>query len=98
MSLLRTSAPRSLLASARPIMNISVRTYAGGPGGSDTGATASSTGFKNREQGQEKEYIVRAEQDKLKKLREQLAKQRKHLDDVETAINDLHGESGNKKQ
>lgn len=49
-------------------------------------------------QGQEKEYIVRAEQDKLKKLREQLAKQRKHLDDVETAINDLHGESGNKKQ
>lgn len=50
MSLLRTSAPRSLLASARPLMNTSVRTYAGGPGGSDAGATASSTGFKNREQ------------------------------------------------
>lgn len=49
-------------------------------------------------QGQEKEYIVKAEQEKLKKLREQLAKQRAHMDDVEAALNELGGEDGKDKK
>lgn len=49
-------------------------------------------------QGQEKEYIVRAEQEKLKKLREQLAKQRAHMDDVEAALNELGSEDGKDKK
>lgn len=47
MSLLRTSASRAI---SRSTMFNSVRTYAAGPGGSDAGHTASSTGFREREQ------------------------------------------------
>ncbi|CAO1634340.1 unnamed protein product [Sympodiomycopsis kandeliae] len=95
MSLLRTSASRAI---SRSTMFNSVRTYAAGPGGSDTGATANASGFKDREQSQEKAYVQRQEQEKLKKLRDSLAKQRAHLDDLESAINDLGGQDGKGKQ
>lgn len=49
MSLLRTSATRSLLRSNTAMLG-GLRGYAGGPGGSDSGATANATSFKNREQ------------------------------------------------
>lgn len=52
MSLLRTTTLRtsSVLLRAPAVASMTVRGYAAGPGGSDSGATASSTGFKQREQ------------------------------------------------
>lgn len=50
MSLLRLTATRSSNSLiARPAM-FTARGYASGPGGSDAGATATSTSFKDREQ------------------------------------------------
>ncbi|PWN26314.1 hypothetical protein BDZ90DRAFT_233449 [Jaminaea rosea] len=97
MSLLRNTALRTG-NSLRSAPTLAMRSYATGPESSGTGATANSKGFKQREQGEEQKYIREAEAEKLKKLRETLAKQRSHLDDVEAAINDLGGNSGNQKQ
>ena len=55
MSLLRTSVSRAI---SRSTMFNSVRTYAAGPGGSDAGHTASSTGFREREQVSERIIVV----------------------------------------
>lgn len=50
MSLLRSTTTASRAIQRSPLMFNSIRTYASGPGGSDVGATATSTGFKDREQ------------------------------------------------
>ncbi|CAO1615817.1 unnamed protein product [Parajaminaea phylloscopi] len=95
MSLLRTTAARSLRSNTAVFG--AMRGYAAGPGGSDAGATANASSYKNREAAEESNYIRQQEQDKLKKLRESLAKQREHLDQVERDINALGGQDGQKK-
>ncbi|CAO1635145.1 unnamed protein product [Jaminaea pallidilutea] len=100
MSLLRTTATRSLAVNTVAPFG-AARFYAEGPGGANSTTSsggASSTGFKNREQGEETKYIMQAEAEKLQRLREQLKKQRDHLDDVEAAINDLGGQGGKAKK
>ncbi|UZJ54231.1 hypothetical protein CBS101457_003551 [Exobasidium rhododendri] len=71
---------------------MSIRGYAGKPEENEFSEQHSSgnlSGFGKREQAQENQYIQQQNADKLKKLREKLAAQRQHLDDVDAAINDL---------
>lgn len=69
MSLLRTTATRSLAVNTVAPFG-AARFYAEGPGGANSTTSsggASSTGFKNREQGEETKYIMQAEAEKLQR-------------------------------
>ncbi|EPQ30915.1 uncharacterized protein PFL1_01813 [Pseudozyma flocculosa PF-1] len=93
MSLLRTatlSLSRAGARSAAPSTFVmATRGYADGPTPT-AGSTASAKGFKEREQSQEAQYVRKAEQEKLAKLRESIKKQREHLDEVEKNIENLN--------
>ncbi|KAJ1029222.1 hypothetical protein NDA18_000692 [Ustilago nuda] len=88
MSLLRVSTSTLARVTRAPTFAMAARGYADGPT-DKAGATASSQGWKNREQAQENQYVQQAEKEKLAKLRESIKKQREHLDDVESQLNNL---------
>ncbi|PWN86999.1 hypothetical protein FA10DRAFT_304427 [Acaromyces ingoldii] len=95
MSLLRTSTSALRLSASRatvaaPSM-MAVRGYADKPDPEFSSAhtSASAKGFEKKEQAQEGAYFREQEAKKLKALREKLSAQRKHLDEVEAAIDDI---------
>ncbi|SPO32294.1 related to ATPase inhibitor, mitochondrial precursor [Ustilago trichophora] len=88
MSLLRVSTSSLARVSKTPTFVMATRGYADGPT-EKAGATASSKGWSKREQAQENQYVQQAEKEKLAKLRESIKKQREHLDEVESHLNNL---------
>ncbi|CDU23145.1 related to ATPase inhibitor, mitochondrial precursor [Sporisorium scitamineum] len=88
MSLLRVSTSSLARVSKAPTFAMATRGYADGPT-NKAGATASSQGWNKREQAQENQYVQQAEKEKLQKLRESIKKQREHLDEVESQLNNL---------
>ncbi|KAJ9478767.1 ATPase-stabilizing factor 9 kDa, mitochondrial [Pseudozyma hubeiensis] len=88
MSLLRVSTSSLARVTKSPTFAMAARGYADGPT-DKAGATASSQGWSKREQAQESQYVQQAEKEKLQKLRESIKKQREHLDDVESQLNNL---------
>ncbi|KAK0536801.1 hypothetical protein OC834_001041 [Tilletia horrida] len=85
-ALSRSIAPAAL-AGAR--LSAPARFYADGEKTPAAGTTGS---FKKREQSEEAAYVRAQEQEKLKKLRESIAKQKAHLEEVEKALNDVSGD------
>ncbi|TKY86070.1 hypothetical protein EX895_004895 [Sporisorium graminicola] len=88
MSLLRISTSSLARVSKAPTFAMATRGYADGPT-DKAGATASSQGWSKREQAQENQYVQQAEKEKLAKLRDSIKKQREHLDEVESQLNNL---------
>ncbi|KAF3929836.1 hypothetical protein ABW20_dc0106338 [Dactylellina cionopaga] len=101
---LRTALTRTVTSLARAttfrpatsvIMN---RAYTeGATGGIRPGGTyhrINSDSFTRREKAQEDYYIRQREKERLGKLREKLAAQRKHLDDLEEDIKELEKQAG----
>ncbi|RVD86755.1 uncharacterized protein DFL_005016 [Arthrobotrys flagrans] len=85
----RVTAPRP---SASLIMN---RPYSeGDTGGIRYGGEQAGDSFTRREKAQEDFYIKQREKERLSKLREKLAAQRKHLDDLEEDIKELEKHAG----
>jgi len=66
----------------------------GATGGIRSGGDAAGDSFSRREKASEDLYIRQREKERLAKLREKLAIQRKHLDDLEDTIKDLEKEAG----
>ncbi|EWC45817.1 hypothetical protein DRE_05154 [Drechslerella stenobrocha 248] len=98
IALSRTVArlPRSM-AAFRPVATPLVlnRGYSeGDTGGVRYGGDAAGDSFTRREKAQEDFYIKQRERERLSKLREKLAAQRKHLDDLEEDIKELEKEAG----
>ncbi|KAK0554961.1 hypothetical protein OC846_001912 [Tilletia horrida] len=62
------------------------RFYADGEKTISPGTTGS---FNKREQSEEAAYVRKQEQEQLKKLRESIAKQKAHLEEVEKALEDV---------
>ncbi|CAD6888102.1 unnamed protein product [Tilletia controversa] len=86
-TLTRSLAPAAL-AGAR--LAAPVRFYADGDGKTPSPGTTGS--FKKREQSEEAAYVRSQEKEKLKKLRESIAKQKAHLEEVEKALDDVSGD------
>ncbi|WWC92154.1 uncharacterized protein L201_007108 [Kwoniella dendrophila CBS 6074] len=85
MSVLRTSSAR-LVAFRAPVAPLSVRYYS--PDTRAEGATASSTGFKNREQASEAKYVKEHEAQKLKQAQEKLKAAQAEVDKQQKIVND----------
>ncbi|RMZ89148.1 hypothetical protein DV736_g3636, partial [Chaetothyriales sp. CBS 134916] len=69
-----------------------LRAAEGDVGGVRSGGSASSDAFSRREQASENKFIREKELESLKKLKEKLAVQRKHLDELDKHIEELESE------
>ncbi|KAF3924325.1 hypothetical protein ABW21_db0208749 [Orbilia brochopaga] len=80
----------------RPIVPLMMnRGYSeGDTGGMRSGGDAAGDSFTRREKAQEDYYIKQREKERITKLREKLAEQRKHLDSLEDDIKELEKEAG----
>jgi len=83
MSRIRTPAFCQSFSTSRP------RLSAGDTGAVRPGGVASSDTFNRREQVLENMYFKQHEMENIKKIREKLAAQRKHLDEVENQLNEM---------
>ncbi|RMZ85420.1 hypothetical protein DV737_g791, partial [Chaetothyriales sp. CBS 132003] len=77
---------------SRPFTMTAVRAGEGDLGGLRSGGRASSDAFSRREQASENKFIREKELESLKKLKEKLAIQRKHLDELDKHIEELESE------
>ncbi|KAK4942517.1 ATPase inhibitor [Elasticomyces elasticus] len=71
-----------------------VRAAEGDTGSTRSGGIARGDAWTNREQANETKFIREREMESLRKLKEKLQQQRKHLDELETHIKDLESERG----
>ncbi|PKI83662.1 hypothetical protein MVES_002322 [Malassezia vespertilionis] len=78
MLALRLNTP-TLRATANRTIG-AIRMYTDGPSGG-SGSVAQDKSWKNREQAEENMYVLRQEQEKLRKMRETAEKQQKVVDD-----------------
>ncbi|GHJ89422.1 hypothetical protein NliqN6_5824 [Naganishia liquefaciens] len=88
MFALRTVA-RAQVSSLRSASIVPAMTRGYAPDAKSEGATASSTGFKNREQAEEGAYARRQDAAKLAKLREALAKNQAEKDRLHAEVKEL---------
>ncbi|RPB04543.1 hypothetical protein L873DRAFT_1666945 [Choiromyces venosus 120613-1] len=94
--MLRTTIARTLRVN-RIVM---LRPYTEGATGSGTarpGGEAAGDAFTKREKANEDFYVREQEKQKLLLLKEKLANQRKHLDDLDRHIDELTREQGGEK-
>jgi len=71
-----------------------VRAAEGDTGSVRSGGSASGDSFQKREQANENMFIRQKEMESLKKLKEKLALQRKHLDELDSHIAELEKDKG----
>ncbi|KAI9867531.1 MAG: hypothetical protein M1823_009114 [Watsoniomyces obsoletus] len=71
-----------------------LRAAEGDTGSTRSGGSASSDAFTRREQASENKFIREKEMESLRKLKEKLAAQRKHLDELDSHIKELESERG----
>ncbi|RMD41552.1 hypothetical protein DV735_g3557, partial [Chaetothyriales sp. CBS 134920] len=90
--MLRTQTVKLIRASpslTRSFAATAFRAGAGDLGGVRSGGSASSDAFNRREQASENKFIREKELESLRKLKEKLAIQRKHLDELDKHIEEL---------
>ncbi|EHY55356.1 ATPase inhibitor [Exophiala dermatitidis] len=69
-----------------------IRASEGDTGGIRSGGLAAGDSWTRREQASETKFIREKEMESLRKLKEKLAQQRKHLDELDQHIKDLESE------
>ncbi|KAH0835324.1 hypothetical protein AYO21_01546 [Fonsecaea monophora] len=97
--MLRTQAVKLARASAAPSIRRSfsitaMRASEGDTGGLRSGGSAAGDAFTRREQASETKFIREKEMESLRKLKEKLAQQRKHLDELDEHIQELERDAG----
>jgi len=93
--MLRTQVVKLARASPSVQRSFSVaalRASEGDTGGMRSGGVASGDSWTKREQANETKFIREKEMESLRKLKEKLASQRKHLDELDQHIKDLETE------
>ncbi|CAH7681592.1 expressed protein [Phakopsora pachyrhizi] len=83
-SILRLASRPSNVSSVSPFTTLGAT-----QGPDDSGKVASSKEFKQREQGEEARYVREKEAAELRKLREELGKQQKKIDELESRLSVL---------
>jgi len=101
--MLRTRVVKLASASAAPSVRRSfsvsiIRAAEGDTGGMRSGGSAQGDSWTKREQASETKFIREKEMESLRKLKEKLAQQRKHLDELDKHIQELEGEGGEDNQ
>ncbi|KIX07657.1 uncharacterized protein Z518_02310 [Rhinocladiella mackenziei CBS 650.93] len=92
--MLRTPVVKLARASSikRPFSISARRASEGDTGAPRSGGIAASDSWTKREQASETKFIREREMESLRKLKEKLAQQRKHLDELDQHIKDLESD------
>ncbi|KAF2090967.1 hypothetical protein K490DRAFT_62298 [Saccharata proteae CBS 121410] len=95
--MLRTTITRAVKAPAARTFSTSVRALAAGDTGAiRPGGEAAGDAFQKREKANEAKYIKEKEMEKLQQLKQKLAAQRQHIDELEKHLDDLTEQNGRK--
>ncbi|KIW69701.1 hypothetical protein PV04_05563 [Phialophora macrospora] len=101
--MLRTQIVKLARAGAAPSIRRSfsisaIQAAEGDTGAIRSGGMASGDSWTKREQANETKFIREKEMESLRKLKEKLAQQRKHLDELDKHIQELEGDAGEDPQ